>query len=205
MSQLKTSLRDPIPALFDAARYLDAAVTAHSQGHTALASELIRLADLPAVRNWTNSLWGPGGPWSRPLFVDESLPPIPKGERPVVRMPSSAEKRMLIARDGYHCRFCGIPVIRAEIRTRMRAAYPAALAWGNTNDTQHAAFQALWLQFDHLVPHARGGTNAPDNMLITCAPCNYGRWNLTFAEVGLSDPRLREPVRSTWDGLERFR
>ena len=85
-------------------------------------------------------------------------------------MPSSAEKRALIERDGYHCRFCGIPVIRAEVRARIRAAYLDALPWGTKYTKQHAGFQALWLQYDHLVPHARGGTNAPDNMLITCAP-----------------------------------
>ena len=61
------------------------------------------------------------------------------------------------------------------------------------------------LHYDHLLPHARGGTNDFENMLVTCAPCNCGRDNLTLEEVGLSDPRLREPVRSAWDGLERFR
>jgi 5-methylcytosine-specific restriction endonuclease McrA len=201
---LKPCLRDPIPEIFDAARGLDAAVSAHLQGDRAVAAELIRRADLRILRDWTNALWGKGGPWSRPLFVDVSLPSLPKANRLVGRMPSSAEKRALIARDGHHCPFCGIPLIRAEIRSLIRGAYPDALAWGATNDTQHAGFQTLWLQYDHLVPHARGGTNAPDNMLITCAPCNFGRGDLTIAEAGLSDPRLREPVRSTWDGLERF-
>ena len=62
----------------------------------------------------------------------------------------------------------------------------------------------MWLQYDHLLPHARGGGSDLDNLLITCAPCNYARWNYTLAEVGLLDPRTRERVRSTWDGLERF-
>ena len=43
-----------------------------------------------------------------------------------------------------------------------------------------------------------------DNLLITCAPCNYARMSFTLEEVGLADPRKREPVRSTWDGLERI-
>ena len=116
MSDLKPCLRDPIPEIFDAARDLDAAVSAPLRGDPGVAADLIRRADLPAVRDWANALWGKGGPWSRPLLVDASLPPIPKAERPVVRMPSSAEKRALIAR------------IRAEIRTLMRAAYPDALA-----------------------------------------------------------------------------
>lgn len=206
-SELKACLREPISEIFEAARLLDAAVSAHLLGRRAMADELIRLADLPAITEWTNSLWGPGGPWSRPLPVENPLPVIPKSERVDTRMPTKAEKEALLARDGYHCRFCGIPLIRAETRSLMRKAYPDALRWGdqNRNVDQHAAFQAMWVQYDHLVPHARGGTSDLTNMLVTCAPCNYGRFNLTIEEAGLADPRSRDPVRSTWDGLERFR
>jgi 5-methylcytosine-specific restriction endonuclease McrA len=63
----------------------------------------------------------------------------------------------------------------------------------------------MWLQYDHLLPHARGGTNDLGNIVITCAPCNFARMNYTLEEIGLLDPRTREPVRSDWDGLERFR
>ena len=41
-------------------------------------------------------------------------------------------------------------------------------------------------------------------MIITCAPCNYGRSNLTLEEAELVDPRVREPVSSNWDRLERI-
>jgi len=55
-------LRKPIPEIFDAARYLDAAISAHFQGRSDLAEELIRLADIPAIREWTDSLWGKNSP-----------------------------------------------------------------------------------------------------------------------------------------------
>lgn len=87
----------------------------------------------------------------------------------------------------------------------MRTVYPEALRWASRNSDQHAGFQALWLTYDHLLPHARGGSSDLENMLVTCQPCNCGRSNLTCAEVGLADPRLREPTHSAWDGLERFR
>jgi hypothetical protein len=45
----RTCLRDPIPEIFDAARYLDAAVSAHLTGKHALANELIRMADMPVI------------------------------------------------------------------------------------------------------------------------------------------------------------
>lgn len=78
-------------------------------------------------------------------------------------------------------------------------------ARGSRNIDQHAAFQAMWLQYDHLLPHARGGDNSLDNVVITCAPCNFGRMNWTLDEVGLIDPRTRQHVRSVWTGLEQFR
>lgn len=34
---------------------------------------------------------------------------------------------------------------------------------------------------------------------------NYARMDFTLDELGLRDPRDRERVRSSWDGLERFR
>jgi 5-methylcytosine-specific restriction endonuclease McrA len=202
--KLRTCLRDPIPEIFEAARYLDAAVSAHLAAKRALADELIRLADIPAITEWTEALWGVGGPWSRPLRVEEPAAFVPKDQRLKARMPAKAERCALLARDGFQCRFCGIPLVRAETRSQIRKAYPEALRWGDRNADQHAGFQAMWLQYDHLLPHARGGTNELENMLVTCAPCNNGRSNLTLEEVGLADPRLRDPLRATWDGLERF-
>jgi 5-methylcytosine-specific restriction endonuclease McrA len=96
-------------------------------------------------------------------------------------------------------------LVRDETRARIRAAYPVALRWGGRNSERHAAFQAIDLHYDHVLPHARGGTNDFDNMLVSCAPCNCGRDKLTLEEAGLADPRTREPIRSSWDGLERFR
>jgi 5-methylcytosine-specific restriction endonuclease McrA len=204
-SALRRCLRDPIPEIGEAARYLDEAVSAHGSGRFDAAEELIRQADIPAVREWTESLWGRNSPYVRPTTGVTVLVVLPKAQRVPARMPSSTEKAQLFTRDGYHCRFCGVPVIRGEVRERIKNRYPNALSWGPTNQTQHAAFQAMWLQYDHLLPHARGGNNDLSNVIIACAPCNYGRMDRTLDEVGLTDPRLHEPVRSTWDGLERFR
>jgi 5-methylcytosine-specific restriction endonuclease McrA len=198
-------LREPIPEIADAARFLDAAVSAHNRGRTALAEELIRLADMPAIREWTESIWGKDSPHLKHRAVTSNSPELPSGQRVKARMPTTAEKQELLKRDAYHCRFCGIPLIRKEARVRIRKIYPRALPWGKQNAGQHAAFQAMWLQYDHVLPHAKGGNNELENIVIACAPCNYGRMNYTLEEVGLVDPRTRDPVHSTWDGLERFR
>ncbi len=201
--KLKNCLRDPISEIFKAAEHLDAAISAHFAGNRRDADSLIRLADNPLIAEWTESLWGVGGPWSRPLRVERPAPFVEKDNRIKMRMPSSSQKRALLQRDGFHCKFCGIPVVRAEMRLVLRTFYPDALRWGGRNTDQHAGFQAMWLQYDHVLPHARGGTNEIDNVIVTCAPCNNGRSNLTLEEVGLADPRERPPIRSSWDGLER--
>jgi 5-methylcytosine-specific restriction endonuclease McrA len=199
----RTCLRDPIPEIFDAARYLDAAVSAHLERKSVIAAELIRMADMPVIRDWVESLWGAGGPWVKLARTDVSRPSLPKEQRGA-RMPPKAGLAALIKRDGFHCRFCGIPVVRAEVRKLMHQAYPEALPWGTSNASQHARFQALWLTYDHVMPHSRGGSSDLDNMVIACQPCNCGRTELTLEEASLVNPLKHEPIRSTWDGLERF-
>jgi 5-methylcytosine-specific restriction endonuclease McrA len=195
-------LIDPVPEIAVAARHLDAAVAAHVAGDRTAARELLRLADVPAIREWTESLWGRSH--AIPERVAQAGPKLPKVARVPARMPGAAQRRALHARDGYHCRFCGIPVVRAEVRDRLRAAYPDVVRWGARNAEQHAGLQAMWAQYDHVVPHARGGDNQLANLVVACAPCNCARMDCTVEEVGLLDPRTREPIRSGWDGLERL-
>lgn len=198
-------LRDPIPAIADAARSLDAAVTAHLNGRRSEAAELIRRADMLEIREWVESLWGKSSQYNQPRKSAASRESLSPSQRAKQRMPNSGLQRALLDRDGFHCRFCGIPVIRKEVRGRICRAYPELGIWGRTNGLQHAAFQAMWVQYDHVVPHAFGGQNDLENMMIACAPCNFGRVDYSLEEMDLADPRLRGPVRSTWDGLERFK
>ena len=200
---LQRCFREPIPEFDEAISLLDQAATAHLSGGHALAAKLIAAADIPILKDWTESLWGKNSPYVHYRECPEAPPVIPKKDRLHIRMPNASEKRALIARDGYHCRFCGLAVIRPEVRKELKRHYPKELRWEGTVATQHAAFEAMWLQYDHIVPHSRGGTNDPGNMVITCAPCNYTRMQYLLEEVGLADPFWRVPVRSDWDGLER--
>ena len=191
--------REPIPEIYDAARYLDAAVSAHLAGHAQLADELFTLANNKEIWNWVDSIWG-----KKSTYVNVNKIPFlhtqPKAKN---RMPDTNMKRALRKRDGYHCRFCGIPVIRAEVRNLLHKLYPKAIPWEGTTATQHAGFQCLWLQYDHVLPHSAGGENTIENLVITCAACNFWKMNYTLQELSLLDPREFSPVQSTWDGLER--
>ena len=185
---------------------MDDAVTAHLEGNIDQAKEFFASANLDEIRVWTEELWGPGGKKYR---VGPMSPKaiMSSAANDTLRMPNKAQRQELIDRDGYHCRFCGIPVIREEVRKLIRKydCYQEAVPWGRTNRSQHAAFQAMWLHYDHIIPHSLGGPTSVQNMVISCAPCNCARMECTLAEVGLFNPLDREPVRTAWDGLERFR
>lgn len=194
-------LRAAIPEIEVAARQLEEAVAAHFAGDRDRADLLIRATNTQVIRDWVESIWGRYSPYNRVQLVDDT-PLLPEEARVKERMPSSSEKLELLARDGFRCRFCGIPVVRGEVRKKLHTLYPDALPWGRKNELQHAGFQAMWAQFDHVVPHARGGDNHPDNIVVTCGPCNFGRMEHTLKEVGLSDPRSRQPIIGDWKGLE---
>lgn len=200
-------LRDPISEIFEAAEFLKVAATAHLAGDRGSAAAAIVRADMPSIWDWTQNVMGV--PDQRVLQlrpVNDAPQLIDKKDRLPIRMPRAAERRALIARDGYCCRFCGIPLIPGEVRKRIAIRYPDEVHWGVTNTPPpHSALFAMWLQYDHIVPHARGGTNDLDNLIVTCAPCNYGRINWTLAEVGLADPRLRPIQPTLWSGLREFR
>ncbi len=147
-TSFRTCLLEPEPKIFEAAQILDDAVTAHLEGQTEVARDLFVRTNLPEIRNWTEKLWGRGSA-KRYRILPKSPKPATMTLIPAeVRMPTKADKQKIIARDGYHCRFCGIPVIREEVRSLIRsfACYQEAVPWGTTNTTQHAAFQAMWLQ-----------------------------------------------------------
>ena len=199
--------RDPIPEIFEAAELLSQAVDAHlvTGGRCDKARELIKQADMQIVWDWTELIWGKEKlEIHRKRTVEGAPRKLDKNEQDPRKEPRKQVKQALIERDGHQCRFCGIPVIRKEIRKAIGRQYPDELKWRSSNREQHAAFQCMWLQYDHILPRSRGGLTDFDNLAITCAPCNFGRGKYTLEEVGLIDPRTRPVKRTSWDGLERF-
>lgn len=119
---------------------------------------------------------------------------------------ASSIKATVLQRDGYQCRYCGIPVVHADIRKLAHRLYPDAVPWHpHDPDKQHAGFACLWLQFDHVVPHSHGGRSSLDNVVVSCALCNFGKDKYTLRQLDVAGPRQVPPVPTAWDGLERFR
>ena len=167
--------REPIPEIEEVAYLMAGAVAAHMDGDRDAACNLFRRADNRSVWLWTDSIWGKNSPHTCFRKIVEAPAYLPQQQRAAPRMPSTATRNAIHGRDGHYCRFCKIPVVRAEVRRSMAAEYPDAVPWGRTNDLAHAGFQCLWAQYDHIVPHARGGFSTLESMVLTCAACNYGR------------------------------
>lgn len=127
---LRDCFRSPIPEIFEAASLLDGAVSAHLRGHTATAERLLRAADMPIIGEWLDSIWmgGSKNPY-RAVRQAADLPPIlSKPDRHKPRDATDEMKQALVARDGHHCRLCGISVGASCCSKRTDALLPGCSA-----------------------------------------------------------------------------
>jgi len=197
-------LREPIPELFHAAFVLEEAVSALLDGDRQSAESLFHSVNSQTIRDYTESLWGSKKKFPEKVHyiryrkVDRLSRPKEKIRD---RKPGKKVVEKMIERDGYRCRYCHLPVIPAEVRKALNKDLPDAVPWGRKNVEQHAGFQALWLQIEHVTPWALGGDNSLENLVISCAGCNYGKVKYHLDELGLIDPLSHPPVRSSWNGL----
>lgn len=208
---LRDCFRDPIPEIFEAASLLADAALAHLRSDRATADKLLRAADMPIIGEWLDPIWQGRKNAIRAIRMVSGLSPVlPKEDRAKPRDAPPAMKKALVARDGFHCRLCGIPLIRPEVRKALNRHYPEAARWtGAKAREQHRGLQVMWLQYDHVVVHSRGGETSMENIVVTCPACNFGRDRYMMSEVGLRDPRdhPRSPSWSgwrDWDGLEHL-
>ena len=201
----RCSIREPVPEIFEAWYLLSAAADAHLNGDVVAAATLFTKADMPAVYDWAWADWQKPSLNIRIPKPENDYCKLPKSELDPARAPKKATKQAVLARDGYRCRYCGIPVIDADIRKLVHELYPEAVPWASSApEKQHSAFSCFWLQYDHVVPHSHGGRSDEDNVVISCALCNFGKLNYTLKQLDIADPRLRAPVPTRWDGLERL-
>lgn len=191
----------PVSAARAATSLFSQAACAHAAGKSEEAFNLIVAADCDVTRQWASTIMGRvsisiHGPGPKQPIIK-----LPQADLDVPRMPGSKLKEALILRDGWNCRFCGLDLICRATLNRIKKNYPDVVGWKGPEVRKHALLRVVAAQFDHLLPHSRGGRTTLDNMVMTCAPCNYGRGSWTLEECRLNDPLSRPVVRADWDGL----
>lgn len=199
---MRRSLLEPIPELGIAAKLLDVAVDASLNNLPGLAASSIKSADMLAIREYTIKIVGP---LTREVHRQVKRPkPIPKEQRDPRRMPAASVQEEIFQRDGWHCRFCGVPVISRKARKVLVNLFPVEAHWGKREYERHAALYSMAVSLDHVHPHSRGGKNEIENFVTACYCCQFGRGEWTLEEAELTDPRGFPPVANSWDGLARI-
>jgi 5-methylcytosine-specific restriction endonuclease McrA len=129
-----------------------------------------------------------------PETIDISL-------RDPIRSPAKLQKQVF-ERDSYHCRYCGGKLISQEfLKTFIKSLNSPLFSRGETNLNTHGIIHLTWPVADHVIPWNKGGRTSLDNLVSSCAPCNYGKDGYTIEQLGLIDPLTRPAKISDWDGL----
>lgn len=199
---MRRSLLDPIPEFDLAAKLLDAAAEAVLLGQLDHAASLIVGADFPKIMDYTKRIVGK---MSQEVHRQTRRPIVlPKGERDKIRMPSEKVQEDIFMRDGWRCRFCCVKVVSKKARSVLVKRFPNETHWGPKEFLRHSALYSMTASLDHVLPHSRGGTNDPENLVTACYCCQFGRGEWTLEESELLDPRNFVPVVDAWDGLSRL-
>lgn len=176
-----------------------------------LANELFAGTDEPWIRNYVERAMGSYDPeiptyyWNPAYKARTGSPALPKEQRDAKKNPGVALRRVIFARDNWHCRYCGVPVIDQEVFEKSQRWNCEALHLSRTNEARHPAASLIRGTIDHVVPRAAGGRTDHKNLVTACWPCNYAKYDALLEEAGLADPRKRAPVkRGQWDGLRRL-
>lgn len=128
-------------------------------------------------------------------------PNVETQQRDSLRSPSKFEKQVY-ERDGFRCRYCGIRLVSPDVlKATIKALNTTAFRRGPRNIDTHGILCIFYPSADHVVPWNKGGLTNPNNLVTSCVPCNFGKDQFTIEQIGIEDPRSRQPHLGDWDGL----
>ncbi|MBN8697152.1 MAG: HNH endonuclease [Bacteroidetes bacterium] len=132
------------------------------------------------------------------------VPPPPTIDvtlRDPIRSPQKIQGAVF-ERDGYKCRYCGNKLLSQEfIRLFIKKLGSQLFQRGETNITTHGIIHIAWPVADHVIPWNKGGRTNLENLVSSCATCNYGKDGYTIEQLGIQNPFYREPIPDKWNGL----
>lgn len=130
--------------------------------------------------------------------------PLSPEERDPLRSPRKYQNKVF-QRDHYRCRYCGEKVISQNfLKLFSKVLNINSFKRGGSNLSTHGIFHLTWPVADHVFPWVKGGKTDLDNLVTSCAPCNYGKTGYTIDQIGIDDPIDYPPLESEWDGFEKY-
>ena len=191
----------PIPDWFESQLTLfSLAVEKAVSGQIAEARDVLQMIRSDEMRQWFDEHGQMSG-INRNKKLAIRVSPAPLAELDPIRAPKPIEKKVF-ERDSYTCRYCGLRLISKEVLSAMESLVgSASFGTKGKNAEQHGVVHAFKIVADHVVPHRQGGRTNLENLVSACPACNYGKYNFTVEQLGISDPRDRPPSNSKWDGL----
>jgi len=138
----------------------------------------------------------------RKLTLDITPPSnIDQRLRDPLRSPRKVQN-VVFERDGYKCRYCGIKLISQDFfRLFIKKLNSDLFKRGKTNLTTHGIIHIAWPVADHVNPWNKGGQTNLENLVSSCATCNYGKDGYTIEQIGIENPFNRNPQIDSWTGL----
>ena len=107
-------------------------------------------------------------------------------------------------RDNFRCRYCGHPVLPTDIfRNLSNLVGQESFQFKGKNSKRHGIRLVFGATADHVVPWADGGRTSDANLVAACWPCNFGKYNYTLDELGMTNP-LERHIQALDSRVERL-
>jgi 5-methylcytosine-specific restriction endonuclease McrA len=114
-------------------------------------------------------------------------------------------EREVFERDSYRCRYCDLRIVSKEVfREYSQIVGPENFSVERGNEKRNGLTLGLRGVADHVEAYASGGETLIENLVTSCYSCNFGKSGYTLAEIGIEDPRCREPKNDGWKGLTEY-
>ena len=165
------------------------------------AKSMVRGVNADAMKRWFIDVMLCSGFWraERRNFTQVTR------TKKLIRIPIPQKQlEALFDRDGWHCRYCGIPIggNRKHFKKFAKQIDMPELIQGRNDETRHGVYLMMMASHDHVDPHGRGGTDDLSNLVTACWPCQFGKYKFELFEIGLDDPRLRDSEDAgNWKGF----
>lgn len=191
-----------LPATFNTAIDVFAdAVQLFANGQRQACIDVLETIDTRTITDWYIEHGQQSGLYRNRGINVQLAAPLPIEDRFPVRSPAKLQNAVF-ERDGYRCRYCGNKLISQDVlKTFAKVLNSPSFTKGTTNLTSHAIIHIAWPVADHVIPWSRGGETSIDNLVASCASCNYGKADYTIEQIGIINPFNRPPLVDNWDGL----